>query len=180
MKKIILLFAAAIAALTNVHAIDVVTVEITRAANTTPYVVHGVIADAVNGSAIRLADVASAPGRSGYLVKARFTTDQKTFTARLQTHIYKEAPAALADNTPLPFLYVNAAIRVGYFDFAAAVNLGDATTSTAATSLRDDLRMRDTPRNDSRDLWIRLKTLDAFTPASGQKFFIELSFDNEN
>lgn len=114
-------------------------------------------------------------GGSGYIVKARLLTNQSTCTARFRLHLYKISPTSIADNALFTLLFANAANRIGYIDFSACKTEG--TGSNAASSLNDSCRLSFNCDTGSRDIFGILETLDAFTPASGQQFFIELSGD---
>lgn len=160
----------------------VVAVEFTRPSNTDAYAAKDVVCNSTSAPAvINFADVARANNGTGLIVRARLMTDKKDVTARFRLHIYHTTPTAINDNSPYLLLYADVAKRIGVIDFPA-MSSEDATNSTASLTMR--------PSSDGvygipnlwfqtatadRDLYAILETLDAFTPASGQKFTVELA-----
>jgi hypothetical protein len=118
-------------------------------------------------------------GGTSYIVKARLMTDQKTCAARFRLHLYRSAPTAVNDNAPYPILYANNAIRIGSITFPA-LGTEDPTNSTAAYAIcvpGDGSNLPLEASSASQTVYGLLETLDAFTPAAAQKFYIGLSFD---
>ena len=111
---------------------------------------------------------------SGYITKARIMTDQKTNTARFRLHLFHTAPTLTNDNAAFPLLWADRANRVGKIDFGA-MTTEDATNSTCAESLNEAVRLSFTCEAANTALYGILETLDAFTPASGQNFYISLT-----
>jgi len=156
--------------------------EYTRPANTTAYAAKDVIADSTASPVVMtFSNIARVAGGGGYITKARLLTDQKTNTARFRLHLYHTAPTAINDNDPMLLLYANKADRIGFIDFPAC-STEDATNSTAANAFATpnvsgcNLPLEFTS-SGGRNLYGILETLDAFTPASGQKVYVELSAD---
>jgi hypothetical protein len=154
---------------------------ITRPADTTPYAAKDVISTAV-GAVIEFAGMARAVGGTGTIVKARLMTNQSTNVAQYRLHLFHTAPTPIADNAQCAMLDANKANRVGMIDFPSCATEG--TGSDAAATMR--------PSSDGSYpaplLWYKcaaadtklygiLETISAFTPASGQTFFIELGAD---
>lgn len=149
---------------------------ITRPADTTAYAAKDAVADSTSApTVLTFSKIARLPGSSGYIVKARLMTNQSTNTARFRLHLYHTAPTAINDNAAHTLLWANRANRVGYIDFPAAQTEG--TGSDAANSQNDTVRMPFVCASASRHLYGLLETLDAFTPASGQIIYIELTAD---
>ena len=138
------------------------------------------------GTAIRifkLNSMARVAGQNGYVVKGQLYTDQKTCVARVRVHLFSTPPTAIADNSPYLKLWANRTIRTGEIAFPA-LSTEDATNSTAASSIvtgntsGSNLPMYFGTVSPSTGLYPLFETLDAFTPASGQNFY--LRFGNED
>lgn len=160
----------------------VVGVELTRPADTTAYAAKDVVSDSTSApTVLTFANFARANGGTGIIVRARLMTDQKTNTAAYRLHLFHTAPTAINDNSPYTMLYANAAYRIGMIDFPACAT-EDSTNSTAAASMRPSADGSSGPPNlwfgcaaESRAIYGVLETTGAFTPASGQKFYVELA-----
>lgn len=111
---------------------------------------------------------------SGYITKARIMTDQKTNSARYRLHLFHTAPTLTNDNVAFPLLWADRANRVGQIDFSP-MTTEDATNSTCAESLNEAVRLSFTCEAANTALYGILETLDAFTPASAQNFYISLT-----
>jgi hypothetical protein len=151
-----------------------VSVSFSRPADVIGYAALDVISSSTLAN-LTFTNLARTNGGSAYIVKARLMTNQSTNTARFRLHLFHTAPTAIADNAPYPLLFSNAANRVGHIDFPSCTTEG--TGSDAARSKVDDGRLSFVCASGSRDLIGILETLDAFTPSSGQQFFIELTAD---
>jgi hypothetical protein len=154
---------------------------VTRPADTTAYAAKDVISTAV-GAVIEFTGMARAVGGTGTIVKARLMTNQSTNVASYRLHLFHTSPTAIADNAQYAMLDANKDKRIGMIDFPAAATEG--TGSDAAASMRPSSDGSYPPPN----LWYKtagadtklygiLETISAFTPASGQTFFIELGAD---
>lgn len=151
--------------------------ELTRPSDTTAYAALDVISNSTSAPVVlTFTNLARITGGSGYIVKARVMTDQKVVVARFRLHLFHTAPTAINDNSPYLLLYANRANRIGQVDFSAA-GTEDATNSTAASALAKDERLAFVCATGDRNVYGILETLDAFTPASGQKFYVELTAD---
>lgn len=161
--------------------VAVVGTELTRPADTTAYTAKDAVSNSTSSPALlTFADFARVNGGSGLIVRARLFTDQKTNTAQFRLHLFHTAPTAINDNSPYTLLYANAANRIGSIDFPAMAT-EDATNSTAASAMRPSFEgAYPTPNllfkcaSDSRAIYGMLETISAFTPASGQKFYVQL------
>ncbi len=155
------------------------TASFARPNDAAPYAALDNVANSVGAPTIlNFANLAKVNGGGGYIVKARILTDQKTCVARFRLHLYKTAVAAQGDNTPFTLLWVNNATRIGYIEWYG-MKTEDPANSTAAgdidSSGDNNLPLEFICDPADRDLYGMLETLDAFTPANNQNFFIELS-----
>jgi len=165
---------------------SVVGVEFTRPSDTTGYIARDVVCNSTSSpSVITFADFARVNQGSGVIVRARLFTDKKDVTATFRLHLFHTAPTAIADNSPYTLLYVNAPNRIGQIDFPAMAS-EDPTNSTASAAMRPAADGSSGPPNlwyqaasGTRAIYGVLETLSAFTPASGQKFFIQLAAIND-
>ncbi len=131
---------------------------------------------------LKFANLLRVAAGGGYLVKASALTDLKTCTARIRLHLYHTQPDPIADNSPFLLLYANESKRIGYVDFPAMAT-EDATNSTGAGALvtpntsGGNLPMSVIAAAASRTIYGIPETLDAFTPASGQKLTFRVEPD---
>jgi len=155
-----------------------VEVTITRPADTTAYAANDVVSSSTTEPAAIILDLATAgvpAGGSGYLVKARFLTNQSSNVARYRVHLYKSAPTPVNDNAPFTLLWANRANRIGVIDIPALNTAGAG--SDAANALVADLRLAFKLAPAETRLWAIVQILDGFTPASGQLFFLSVLVD---
>jgi hypothetical protein len=151
--------------------------ELTRPSNVTPYTALDAVSNSTTAPSLpTFTNAARVTAGSGYIVKARLMTDQKTCTARFRLHLFHTAPTAINDNSPYTLLYANVLNRLGWIDFDA-LGTEDPTNSTAAATQNIDVRLAFVCASASRDLYGMLETRDAFPPASGQEFTVELTID---
>lgn len=163
-----------IAKLITAPALAAVAVTFTRPADTTAYAAQDAVSDSTSAPTVRaFAAMAKANGGAGQIVKARMMTDQSSFAARLRLHIFHTAPTAINDNAQQTLLWGNRAIRVGQVDFPAAGTEGSGSTGASASVVALHLPFICDAGDTS--LYGLLETLDAFTPASGQQFYLELT-----
>lgn len=152
-----------------------VDVELTRPSNTTAYTAHDEINATVAGY-LTFSDAVSVAGASAKLVKARLATSKKDVTPRIRLHLFHTAPSGQSDdNAAFRFLYADRDKEIGYIDFPALLVGTDTTNSTAAKSQNLELYLPFV--SVGTDLYGRPETLDDFTPASGQTFWFELTFE---
>ena len=146
----------------------------TRPANTTPYTALDVVSNSTSApTLLTFENMGYYPEHSGYITKARILTNQSTNTARFRLHLYHTAPTAINDNSPYTLLYANKEKRIGAIDFGVCGTEGSG--SDAASAMNATLRLAYNCAEGSTNLYGILETLDAFTPASGQQFYIELA-----
>lgn len=128
-------------------------------------------------SALRSLAVGRIAGGSGYLTKFRLMTDQAACVATIRVHFYTVAQPTgplVGDNVQMTLLYVNAAQRIGHLDFPAFTTSTVATNSTSAYSQNYVDRLPFQCAVADTNIYYRLETLSVFTPASGQKFYLEV------
>lgn len=146
-----------------------------RPADTTAYAALDTVSTSTSAPVvITFSNMARINAGSGYITKARIMTDQKTNTARYRLHLYHTAPALTNDNVAFPLLWANRANRVGKIDFSP-MTTEDPTNSTCAESMNDSVRLSFTCEAANTALYGILETLDAFTPANAQNFYISLT-----
>lgn len=153
-----------------------ISVEITRPADTTAYTAN----DAVNTSTssptfITFANAVRTASGTAYITKARLVTNQLGCTAQFRLWLFSANTATLTnDNTALAIMYADAAIRLGYIDFPALAAEGGGTDCATAQVI--DIRMK-IAGDASKAVYGLLETKTGFTPASGQKFTVILTPD---
>jgi len=149
---------------------------LTRPADTTAYAAKDAVSDSTSApTVLTFANLARVNAGHGYIVKWRLMTNQSTCVARFRLHLYHTAPTAINDNTAHTLLWANRANRIGYIDFPACQTEG--TGSDAANAQVKDERISFKCASGSRAVYGLLETLDVFTPASGQVFYVELTSD---
>lgn len=154
----------------------VVGVTLTRPADTTAYAAKDAVSDSTSApTVLTFANLARINAGSGYIVKARLMTNQSANIARFRLHLYHTAPTAINDNAAHALLWANRANRIGYIDFSACQTEGSG--SDAANGVNDAVRLSFVCASGSRAVYGLLETLDAFTPASAQVLYVELTAD---
>lgn len=149
-------------------------VEITRPADATAYAAFDAVASSSTAPTIlTFSNINPSSFQNCYITKAKLFTDQSANTARFRLGIYISSVTAVNDNAQQTLLYANNGIKIGSIDFDACSTEG--TGSTGAASLNTTIRLPFLISGTT--IYALLETLDAFTPASGQKFWIELTTD---
>jgi len=153
-----------------------VAVTLTRPADTIAYAAKDAVSNSTSApTVLTFADMARINAGSGYIVKARLMTNQSTNTARFRLHLYHTTPTAINDNAAHTLLWANRVNRIGYVDLPAMQTEGSG--SDAANSQNDTIRMPFVCAAGGRSVFALVETLDIFTPANGQIFYIELTPD---
>lgn len=156
----------------------IVVATFSRPANTTNYS-DGDVVGTSPAAILQFSNAARVNAGSGYITKARVVTSQATNQAAYRLHIYSVAPTAIADNAVNTILFNDAYKRVGYIDFQLPIMGGSgAVGSTGCEALAANIRIAFKCDAGTRHLYGVLETLTAFTPASGQSFYVELSIEN--
>jgi hypothetical protein len=140
-----------------------------RPADTTAYAANDAIAESASAGTVWTFGAAGREGGGGTIVGAIALTDQVANVARLEAELYASAPTAINDNAEATLLYANAATYLGKITFPAFAK--PTANSTAAVAFNTTIRL---PFTTPADLSAVVRTLDAFTPASGQKVTIIL------
>lgn len=142
----------------------------TRPANTTAYAAGDVIsATSATNMSFQLARI---NGGSGEINKVLLVTDQATNNSGYKILWYSTNITALADNAQNTLLYANRDSFIGT-TFLNAVS-GETGTNTGVFSMNDYDRLQFNCGSSSREIFGVLVTLDGFTPASGQLFFVKV------
>lgn len=151
--------------------------EFTRPSDTTAYAANDVVSDSTSATTMQaLANAARASGGSGYITGVRVTTDKKSITPRIRVHFFNTTGATLAaDNAAWKEVYADASKRIGYVDLPAMTTAADTTNSDMSRTL--DLGVRIPYTCVATSLYYVLEALDAFTPASGEKFTVTIFAD---
>lgn len=152
--------------------------EFTRPANTTPYAVNDVVSsNATNIGGYSLGDnVARVQGGNGYFTGFRLVTDNSsTLGVNFRVHFgtYGGAFNETTDNSPLGLVYNNskAAAYLGFVDLpATTIQGGSGIAYTQDNTQRFPFEADKT----ASKIYYLIETLNAFTPASGQKFSLHV------
>jgi len=144
-----------------------------RPNNTTAYTPN----NAVSGSTVApvlcgFVGCARLPGGSGYITGVRLETDQTTNAARYRLWLYNARVAAVADGAAVTVLWANRASRLGFIQTPAA------QTDGADIAFAQDATIRLPFVCDTGQmLWGLLETLDGFTPAALQSYYLALAVE---
>lgn len=150
-----------------------VAVTITRPADTTAYAAN----DSVNTSTssptiITFAGASRVASGTGYITKARLSTNQSANVAQFRMWLFKVSNPQLSnDNAAFLIKDADNANRLGYIDFPACFT---EAGSDVAVALLDGLRFGYVADSSSA-LYGILLTKTAFTPASGQTIHLVLT-----
>lgn len=154
--------------------------EFTRPANTTAYNANDVVSDNVTTTTpCLLTNALRVNAGTGYIVRASLVTNKKSITPRFRVHLFNANTMTIAaDHAQFKEVYADNALRLGYFDLVAMTTGADATNSDLSRSQDNTLRHFIKAAAATRNIYYVLETLDAFTPASGQLFRLQLFMDN--
>ncbi len=129
------------------------------------------------------ASMARATGGSGYITKAQIFTDQTTNTETFRLHLFNVQPTAINDNAACTSpLYAGLAGYVGTIDFPACRVEGSGATAAyanATPNTASSLLPLAFVTGADANLYGLLETPTGFTPASGQKFTIILTSEQD-
>lgn len=159
--------------------------ETTVPAGTPTYAAGDAVAAAITDTAttvLRSLAVGRVAAGSGYITRIRLMTDQATCTARFRVHFYTLAAptgAVVGDDVQMTLLYLNKACRIGHIDLPALATSTVATSSTAAVAQDVTTRMQFKCAAADQNIYYRLETLDAFTRAASQKFYLEVAAEQD-
>jgi len=155
--------------------------EITRPANTTTYTAKDII-----GNVIEFSNALKYVNGNGYITKVRLMGDVSTQTFKAKLHLYSSSPSGIVDNNPFTLLYSNNYSRLGSIDLQALSTEGTGSTACATiwTAGKADVNgfaqgiLPIKGDGGTNTIFGVLETLDAFTPTSGGKYFIQIIVDN--
>lgn len=151
-----------------------------RPANTDIYTAADVIAadtSDTDTTPLRSLALARISGGSGWLTSFMLTVDHTAFIVRVRVHLFTGAtpPTALAgDNAPFAELAANVAEYIDSFDLPTTVLSAGAGADMVKAS-RNDLRIPFVASD--ANIYYRLETLDADTPANAATFRITARSD---
>lgn len=149
-------------------------VEFTRPADTIAYSIKDAISNSTTApTVLTFSGMGRALGSAGYINRIQILTTQVTCTAQLRLHLFNAAPTALADNSPYTTLWARRGSRVGTIDFPALSTQGAG--SDASKTQWIDIPVFYVCAAADNALYGMLSSLTAFTPDSGQMFYIALS-----
>lgn len=160
----------------------------TRPADTTAYTAGDVVSSSTTATVLMKfgADTtkiggdqwpAAAPGGSVFLVKAILETDKATETAQYDLVLYNASEASVtvpADNAADTSLWDNRSYDLGTISFPAVA--GATGTNTAAKALWSGTPLALTTLFPDRAIYGKLVNKTGTTPASGQNFYVRLTF----
>lgn len=152
------------------------TAEFSRPANTTPYAVGDVVSNSATTTTLLSFSLARENGGSGYITKARLMTNQAANAAEFRLHLFTVPSASLAspiavDNAPYAMAWANRTFRIGAITFPL---LATDTGSDCAEAVALDVQLAFDTIDTGKEIYGVLQTRTAFTPNSGQSFFVEL------
>jgi len=149
---------------------------ITRSANTTAYSINQVVANA-NGTILTFTNLARITGGSGYITKARLITNQLNNTASFRLHLFHTAPTSQTDGSAYQLLWANRDKAIGTIDIPALTSEGAGGSTDSSRGINSDIRLAFSG-GATADIFVIVQTLSAFTPTSGQFFYLELTAEN--
>ena len=163
--------------------------ETTRVSDGNAYAIGDAISATVSDTGttpLRSLALARVAGGSGYITKIRLMTDQVGCVAQIKVHFYTLAAptgAVVGDNVPMTLLYLNNACRIGSVvlpALATSTVVGASTAAVAQTTkgVNNELPLPFVCAVGDSNIYYRLETLTVFTPASGQKFYLKVTAEN--
>jgi len=156
-----------------------VTGTFTRPADTTAYAANDIVSNSTGGSTlVTLSNALRVNAGTGYIVGCRVATNKKSITPRIRVHVYNASnPTVSVDNAAAQFKYADISKRVGSFDLPAMSTGADTTNSDMSAATDWTLRIPTKAAASDTALYVLLETLDAYTPASGDSYTVELLID---
>lgn len=159
--------------------LGILSVEMTRPSDTTAYIANDVVSDSTGATTLLdFTPMMRVNAGTGYLVGARLSTDKKSITPRFRVHLFNASnPTLAADNAAWKEVYADASKRLGYFDLPGMITAADTANSNVSRAMDFTLRIPLFAAAASQHVYAALETLDAFTPASAEKFTLTLYVD---
>lgn len=148
-----------------------VVTEKTRPADTTAYAANDAIAESTSAPTSWAFSIGRVNGGSGQIIAALFATDQATCTARLELDLYSTNVGNYADNVEAAQTYT---LFPTYLGTITAPNLAKKTGNSSVAVAQVGLNIPFKCGAASTTIYGLMRTLDAFTPASGQKVSVIL------
>jgi hypothetical protein len=146
-----------------------------RPADVTAYAALDVVANATSSPQLfQLESIVERNESSGYIVFAKLYTDQLANTARFRVHLFKDVIVPINDNSPFVLAFNDREKYIGNLDFPAMRTEGAG--SNCAYSVLDNI-LKFIKVEEINNLYTIFETLDAFTPDSAQKFYLEISVE---
>lgn len=157
-----------------------VSTEMTRVADVNAYAANDVVSNNVTTTTIQqIAGCARVNGGSGYIVGIRLLTDKKSITPQIRVHLLNSLTSVVVagDNVAYKAVYADILKRIGSYDLAAMSTAADATNSDYSGISDFTMRIPFNCAAGDTKIYFILETLSIFTPASAQKFTLELRID---
>jgi hypothetical protein len=155
--------------------IVVVSKEFTRPSDTTAYTAGDVVSNSTTATTPQPLASAVPSGQGGEVIAIRLVTDKKSVTPKMRVHLYNASTITVAaDNAAFKDLYIDNSKYLGSVDLPAMVTGADTTNSTQSRSQVTGIFHPIRGAAGSGTIYYVLETLDAFTPASGEKFTLTL------
>jgi hypothetical protein len=151
-------------------------VSFTRPANATEYAVGDAVTKNAGG-AIEISVDTGDEGAGGYITRLLLTTSQTSCTARFRVWFLRaDFGTPAADNAALIAGYFDSGTElgkiIGYVDMEAM-----QPGSVGALSVNTDARLHFQCDPEDTSIYFYIAALDAFTPASGQTFNLEIGVE---
>jgi hypothetical protein len=152
---------------------------VTRPSNTTAYAAKDTVADETSGATIiNFPNAAMEANRGGYITGATIMTDQVANTAQFKLHLFHTTPTVLSDNVAMTApLFADRAKYIGSITFPAVASedaSAGAAFAQATTTAEPQFPIPFVSATADSDIYAMLETIDSFTPASAQIFYIVL------
>lgn len=160
--------------------INSATATFTRPVNTTEYAVGDLVANSTDAGEVlplEFNDLLFQNYGEGYIVKAKLSTSQTTFNGILRLHLFKVAPAVVADNAAYPLLSAEQVNYIGNIDFISFFTGGSGSEAAVSVIKDERLALKLASDTGASALYGLLETRAVFTPASGQTFTVEITTD---
>lgn len=144
-------------------------VEITRPSDTNGYSIEDAVADSTSGPSQFVLTGAARSNALGGIIKTvkLFTDDTDTVNARFRVYFFNELVTAINDNDSFALAYSDLGKLVGFVEMEL----------DSAGSIAFDVKYPDIPficAGGTDDLQVILTTIAPYTPASAQKFTVEV------
>jgi hypothetical protein len=147
----------------------------TRPTDAAPYSANDVVSNSTSATTPQPVALARANDKTGYIVGVRLSTNHKSIVPRMRVHIYRTDTLTLsADNAVYKSLYADEAKKITAVDLIALATPADAANSDYSAMSDFTMRIPFTPKSGTRNVYVVLEALDAFTPASGDSFTVTL------